>query len=565
MGRKVKWVVALVALALPAGAANSPGIISGHVNNAAGIAQMGAVVEIASYKAAQAVTVFTDGKGYYSASGLPPGNYDVKVTAPSFLPTVKENVPVKSGANVVVDLTLNTLADAIKWLPPKRGSQEDDDWKWTLRSAANRPILRMKNGQPTVVASETSGGKPLKAAVAFMAGAPAEGFGNSGEMSTNFSLERSLFASGHLSFKGDVGYGYGSGPSATVLHTAYSQILPDGSQPEFSLTLRRFAVSPNTAVHDGALEALTASAAHTVTLGEVLDIRAGSEFQAIQFVGRVNAFKPFGSAVLHMGPDTVLQYQYVTAVPNSRHLKGFESAPADLSESGPRMSLANAAPVLERARHQEVSVSRRRGRDSVQLAFYADRIANAALTGVGDLDALSDDVLPEVYSGTFTYSGGTLNTNGLRLVVEHKLKDDLAATLDYSYGGVLALAEADPEFDGTAPSLHNGRRHAVAGKITGTAPHLGTHWLASYKWTSGSALLPVDLFNMSAGQADPYLNVFVRQPIPGTGFIPAKVEALVDLRNLLAQGYVPVLGRDGRTIYLVQSARSVRGGLAFVF
>jgi hypothetical protein len=43
------------------------------------------------------------------------------------------------------------------------------------------------------------------------------------------------------------------------------------------------------------------------------------------------------------------------------------------------------------------------------------------------------------------------------------------------------------------------------------------------------------------------------------------VEILVDLRNLLAQGYVPVMGRDGRTIYLVQSARSMRGGVAFNF
>ena len=39
----------------------------------------------------------------------------------------------------------------------------------------------------------------------------------------------------------------------------------------------------------------------------------------------------------------------------------------------------------------------------------------------------------------------------------------------------------------------------------------------------------------------------------------------MDLRNLLAQGYVPVMGSDGQTVYLVESARSVRGGLAFSF
>jgi hypothetical protein len=95
-------------------------------------------------------------------------------------------------------------------------------------------------------------------------------------------------------------------------------------------------------------------------------------------------------------------------------------------------------------------------------------------------------------------------------------------------------------------------------------PRAKTHWIASYRWTNGEALTPVDLFNASTGQTDPYFNIFVRQPLPGS-FLASHVEVLMDLRNLLAQGYVPVMSRDGRTLYLVQSARSVRGGVAFNF
>jgi hypothetical protein len=73
------------------------------------------------------------------------------------------------------------------------------------------------------------------------------------------------------------------------------------------------------------------------------------------------------------------------------------------------------------------------------------------------------------------------------------------------------------------------------------------------------------MFNDSAGEASPYLDVFFRQPLPGNGFIPAHMEAILDMRNVLAQGYVPMLGQDGRTVYVVQSARSIRGGLAFTF
>jgi hypothetical protein len=140
----------------------------------------------------------------------------------------------------------------------------------------------------------------------------------------------------------------------------------------------------------------------------------------------------------------------------------------------------------------------------------------------------------------------------------------LTDTLDYAYGGVLDLTRPDVELQDARDWMRTERRHAVAAKFSGSIPHAKTHWIASYRWTSGQALTPVDVFNVSAGQSDPYLNLFVRQPIPA-GFLSGHMELLVDLRNLLAQGYVPVVGNDGRTVYLVQAARSVRGGVAFSF
>ena len=108
-------------------------------------------------------------------------------------------------------------------------------------------------------------------------------------------------------------------------------------------------------------------------------------------------------------------------------------------------------------------------------------------------------------------------------------------------------------------------RHSAALKLNGTVPRWKTEWIISYRWTSGPAVTPVDLFNASAGQTDPFFNLFVRQPIPHVHLMPGHMEALIDLRNLLAQGYVPVIGPDGNTVYLVQSARSIRGGVAFTF
>jgi hypothetical protein len=174
-------------------------------------------------------------------------------------------------------------------------------------------------------------------------------------------------------------------------------------------------------------------------------------------------------------------------------------------------------------------------------------------------------MLPDVDSGTFSYQGRDLDTGGLRLVLQRKLTADLTATLDYGYGGVLDLARPDVELREARQSLSTVRRHALSAKLNGKLPGCRTHWTTSYGWVSGGALTPVDMFNSSAGQSDPYLNVFLRQPLPGFSFLPLHMEAMLDLRNLMAQGYVPVMGQDGRTVYLVQSARSVRGGVAFIF
>jgi hypothetical protein len=334
------------------------------------------------------------------------------------------------------------------------------------------------------------------------------------------------------------------------------------------------------AMPGAALEALSVTSADRIVLGNKLEMKLGSELQAIQFMGRVHAFKPFGSAVLHLTPNTVLEYQYTSSVPNlglenrlGDNRSGnddLDSTSADLSETAPRMSMTGFLPAVERAHHQEVSISQRIGKNSMQVAFYSDSIVDPALIGIGEMTPAeitteSGDVLPDVYSGTFSYQGNDYATRGMRVVLQRKLLSDLTATLDYAYGGVLDLSRPDVQLQDARKWIRAEQRQAVAAKFSGTVPKAKTRWIASYRYTGGPGqLTPVDLFDSSPGQAGPYLNLFLRQPIPAS-FLSGHMEILMDLRNLLAQGYVPVMGRDGRTVYLVQSARSVRGGVAFSF
>ena len=564
MARKFgKLLVVLIACA-PVFAVTT-GTISGVIKNNSGTPQMGAVVEIFTSAAALGTTVFTDANGFYNAENLAPGTYQVKVSAATFLPSLRENVTLRSGARLIINLTLNTMADALKLLPDRRSPNSDsDEWHWTLRSAANRPVLRIFDNGPLVVIEnpEASDAHDLKGRVTFIAGSEADGFGSAGEMTTTFSLEKSLFSSGTLTFNGDIGTT--SGEPTGILRASYAHDFGNGSRPRLAVTYRHLA-SPGMAVQNAAYSAIGTTASDTMSIAGFIDLDYGAELQALQFARRVTAVRPFGRVDVHLSPDMVVEYRYATSEPDPRVDKGFATAPADLSESGPRMALTAGVPDLEKAHHQEISVSRRFGNNNIQVAYYTDQIRNIVLTGAGDPSSYSDDVLPDVYSGTFSYAGGGLSTTGMRVVAQRKFSDDLTATVDYSTGGVIMLRAPVSTWQSVASTLGSDRQHAIGAKIAGRIPHCSTRLVASYKWNSGKALSTVDQFNASPGQMDPYLSLFIRQPLPGPSFIPGKMEALLDVRNLLAQGYIPVLGLDGRTLYLVQSARAVRGGLAFTF
>jgi Carboxypeptidase regulatory-like domain len=518
---------------------------------------MGAVIEILG-AADRTLTVFSDGAGYYTATGLLPGLYSLKVTAPSFLPALREKIGIHSGTHVNVNVTLTTLLDVMQ-LGPIRNVPEDDDWKWTLRSVANRPILRVFD-DPLSPAEKSN--HELRGTLSFLAGSAAGGYGTGSDVSTGFTLERSLFTGGRLAFSGNVGYG--EGLPAAVLRAGYTHHSDAGADTTIGLTVHRFAPSdPN--LHNAALQSLALSAGDDVTYGDVLELKFGSELQTIQFLGHVNAFRPYGVADMHLSPNTVLEYQYTTSRPDMRSEKGFDSSPADLSESNPRVAVLGFAPQVERAHHQELSVSQRMGKTNLQVAAFYDRVGGTVLTGTGEVTAAGGYLLPDVTSGTFSYAGTNLNTNGLRVVLQRKFAADLTATLDYAFGGALSLTQPDVQLQNAQQWVSTQRRHAVAAKLSGTLPHMRTRWITSYRWINSTALTPVDMFNSSPGQSDPYLNVFIRQPIPSLGFLSGHMEAIIDVRNLLAQGYVPVLGQDGQTVYLVQAARSIRGGVAFTF
>jgi hypothetical protein len=548
-----------------ASAAAHPGKLSGYVKNSQGVAQMGAEVEVTVLGSPEIRHAFTDPRGYFALADLVPGKYTVRVRAPSFLPSLTQNLGMQSGATMVMHITLNTLLEAVTMLPGRKKPTDDqDDWKWTLRSMSNRPILRVLDGSPTVVSDAKNKVDESRASVAFIAGSQADGFGSSGGYGTAFDLQQSIFAAGTVSFTGNVGYGGAGGDPGGVVRAAYKQEMSNGSRPEFAVVARRYA-NPDLGFRTPVLQSLEASASNRTQVAESIELTYGTDLQAIQFAGRENAFRPFANVDWHLTPGTVLEYRYATSVPNMRNLKGYDTAPADFSEADPRVTMVEGRGTVEDASHQELSISQHIGKNSIQVAAFTDRVSNAELTGVGTVDEQPGSVLPDLLGGTFSYNGGAFSSNGMRIVFERKLPHDVTATLDYAFGGVLDLNGQNIDWNEVRGLLEEHNSQALTAKLTGSLPGAHTKWIASYRWMNGAALTPVDMFNVSPGQADPYLNIFVRQPLPHSRLIPGSMEAVVDIRNLLAEGYIPVMTADRSTVYLVQSARSIRGGLSFTF
>jgi hypothetical protein len=112
-------------------------------------------------------------------------------------------------------------------------------------------------------------------------------------------------------------------------------------------------------------------------------------------------------------------------------------------------------------------------------------------------------------------------------------------------------------------AAHSRRAQTFAISLSGTLDGTGTQWRASYTWQPDDSVTAVAPFAQE--MAEPFLNLHFRQPIRITRDGAEGLEALFDMRNLLAEGYQPYILSDGSLILFAQDQRSFRAGLAFTF
>ncbi len=352
--------------------------VSGCVRDSAGVPQMGARVQLLHLDLSVAATTETDIQGRYKIASVIPGRYSIKVIAESYLPSLRENVRVR--AETIVNLTLNTLLEAMQWLPAKADAQnsQNDDWAWTLRAAANRPLLRWLEDGPLVVVSEGSGTRPkLKARL--MATGQAGTFGESGERFSavvedtpndsrellarvDFDPETDAGMESSLGFRQDLGL------AGSVQSVAAVAIHPEiGS-------------GPGQGAGQG-LEEAALSNSETMRFGEALEAEAGSTLLAARLGGAgaqsLSSAMPFAGAEWRRNTITV-SYRMATAMPQGEQTSGT----AD-NRWLPRLAEGDGRLRVERGLHQEIGWERHTDNSGVSILIYQDRIENPVIEAAG--------------------------------------------------------------------------------------------------------------------------------------------------------------------------------------
>lgn len=562
-GSASKFVVtALFLLAIPAALAGQPDSVSGVVETTDHRPLMGAVVELLGQNAIPLLTGFTDIHGHYQFSDLPPGRYSVQVLQAYFLPARRKNILVNPQTHAIVDLTMMSLFNMAQWFParPRPADEPGDDWKWTLRSGVDRPILRW-----TETASEPAENGKTRRYPSRMQRVNVAVSAGSAQFGDGGVLEQAFARIGNGATGGEVLRAVTSTSGAGFFAAGAERDPAPGDAIRAVATYRTLPMD----FGDGAgrLQILQLRNGEQLTLSDAVFAQFGAETEAVQAGQNVAATLPFLAVHVQQGGNEVT-YRLAT----TSDLQGL----TDLSAAGevPAMAMQDGALRITRSLHQEMAIQRRIAGLQVEAAYFYDHFVDPVLNGYGDVNAAefaSGDVLLDPITGAFRSAGPNYSGGGFRILAARQLKGSTWTALEYAEGPAIDLpanellegTPAGATFADALTAVTTTRTESVLLSMHGHVAKSGTGWNAGYRWQPEAAITAIDPFN--TGLNAPFLSVTIHQPLGALNSSPDKLELEFAMQNILAQGYRPIYVVDGQTLYFAQAPRLVTGGLAFSF
>ena len=555
--------------------------VTGTVLDRGGQPQSGARVELLNSRDRVIAETYTDEDGRYRLPRLGAGMYQIEVDNALFLPTLRTDLRLLSGSRLVVNLTLSTLYEAMQWLPAQAPATNGspDDWSWTLRLATNRPLLRMLD--------PAEAQKLHSSAILVENGDVPASQSHTTEVTVHSGLAR--FGEGGL--EQGVAWSSHTGEERALLLAAQTAFAPDGSgrlessagyvqqlSPDRSMTtIVTVADRPSIEGADGSagLTTMRIRSSSTIRLGDLAEIDGGTEIVAAHMNGAATAVASHPFATIRVSAHgTNFEYRAATAPT----LTDAANLQAESAEDAPALSEADGRVQIEEGLHQELRLSREIARGafgalSGEMSLFDDSMTHPVLQGAvgpaiggGEAAVDSQNVLYDPGTGTIAVSGRGYSGGGVMALLRDQLSPDTWLSLRYAMGEALALPTAAATQSGleNIAATTTAQETPMAAVEGGTRiPHTGSVLRASYRWQPLDTLTSVTPFVWEV--PDAYLGVSLRQPLHLPGGSNGRLEAIVDVRNLLAQGYRPFLSQDGTVVYFAQAQRCVAAGVRFSF
>ena len=560
----------------------SRGAIFGRVTDRAGKAQAGVAVTVRQRDGGPVEKVYSQADGQFRFENLLPGVYHAEAAQPSFLPFLKGAIAVAPGAEVLLQINLFSLADSVEVGFPASLDEAAENWKMILRSGSStRPVLRLSDEDQMAAnrSLQDPRERALRGTVQFAAGNEGHGFGQDPALRTAFDVVYDLESAQMVALAGSAGWERGT-PAASLRGT-WNRQMGDLGSSAFSATVRQLFLPGEywasqadlAAITDRRIQSFTVGYEEDKQLGERARVQLGSLYDNVSFGRRITRWSPF--VRLSLAPSESSQFIVAYTAANPRVLPSTWDTPGQASEQWlaiPQFSSDGSGPVLEGGRHAEVQWEQQAGSMvRVQAAAFYDELSDTALSlAFVAQDGTTATLLRDPFSNRYFASAGDWAAPGMRVAVATRLSPRSELVVGYGYAQTLKAA-LDHEMlliEDASSMRHHVRRqmeHSVTARFNSHIPITHTRMVASYRWLPPGAVTVSDPYDRSLGQADPYLNVFLQQPIPSPALLRGQLEAVADFGNLLAEGYVPVRTADGTTGTLFPAPRSFRGGLNIIF
>jgi hypothetical protein len=569
------------------------GSIVGYVTNAAGSPQMGASVLLFNALDRLTLRTLTDEYGSFLFDSLAPGSYSVRVSLASFLPALKRNIIVQPGMRSLLSINLAAVLSSIELVYSAKGNNSvmSDDWKWVLRSGnATRPVLRfvprVSIADPSAGSARAGGLFSQTHGLVKISGGD-EGsvsqFGGETDLGTAFALATSVFGDNHIQVSGHFGYSASTGVPAAGLRTSFSRGSEQNPSSRVNLTLRELYLPARAGLGLLAGQEGAAPALRTMSVGfrdrrdlaEGLRLEYGFSLESVSFLTTLNYFSPYGRLTYDLGDRGVLEFAFNSGLPPAEFFASQKQPSGGLEQDltalslFPRVSLRGGRARVQRADNLELAYHTTIGSCTYGVAAYRESVTNAALTMVAPPGVLPPgDLLPDLLSNSAVFNAGDYSSAGYMASVTQALGDRLNLTLAGGSGNALIPERSElpaGSADEVRQILRHGQRRWLSLGLSARLPLTGAEAAASYRWAGGRSLTAPHVYLTQPLRADIGWNVHFRQPVPVMSGMRGRLEITADLRNLLAQGYLPMSTPQGRRVLLLHSPRSLRGGFNFIF